>query len=325
MARFLLLPAQRVAEVLLLRLFPVCLILFPYSVGTTAAFAERGPDAIRQNDSHRIVSLAPGVTEIIFALGRGDRLVGVTTECDYPEEVRSLPKVGSFMRSDPELVATLKPDLCITMGDGRPGGNSEYLAGLGIPVHIVRQGGLYSISGMILELGKLLDAEERAEDLAAAMRSRIETVKARVAETTNRPRVFMQIGVSPIVSAGTETFIHELITAAGGVNVAEGPTLYPRFSREQVLNFGPDIVIITSMARGEMFQHVKEEWMQWKNLPAARNGHIFIVDSNLFDRPTPRLADGLEMLSRIIHPELYPESAPTATLSSGVMPVPFQR
>ena len=118
---------------------------------------------------------------------------------------------------------------------------------------------------------------------------------------------FFQIGLSPIVSVGTGTFIHELIVLAGGKNLSEGPVQYPRFSREQVLALSPEVFVITSMARGASFESVKKEWSQWPDLPAVRNNRILLVDSNLFDRPSPRLVDALELLLKLIHPELFRE------------------
>ena len=123
----------------------------------------------------------------------------------------------------------------------------------------------------------------------------------------SRPRVFFQIGISPIVSVGTDSFINELIILAGGKNVAAGKVVYPRFSREQVLAFSPEVLIITSMARNMLFEQVKAEWMRWPNIPAVRNQRIHLVDSNVFDRPSPRLVEALEMLAKLIHPELFKE------------------
>jgi len=129
-----------------------------------------------------------------------------------------------------------------------------------------------------------------------------------VAKAAYRPRVFFQIGISPIVSVGTNTFMHELIVLAGGKNLAQGTVTYPRFSREQVLVLSPEVLIITSMARAEIFEQVKAEWSRWPNMPAIRDHHIFLENSNFFDRPTPRLVDGLELLVKLIHPELFDET-----------------
>ena len=157
----------------------------------------------------------------------------------------------------------------------------------------------------VLEVGQLLNATTKAQHLANEMRARIERVKLRVAGTGGHPRVFFQIGTAPIVSAGTNTVIHELIAAAGGQNLADGPASYPRFSREQVLALQPEIIIITSMTKELDLEQVSAEWRKYDELPAVRNNRIFIVDADLFDRPTPRIINGLETLAGIIHPELF--------------------
>jgi len=105
------------------------------------------------------------------------------------------------------------------------------------------------------------------------------------------------------VSAGSHTFIDELISLAGGDNLAGGGVSYPRFSREQVLDLAPDVIIITSMARHAVFAEVKAYWGQWPGMPAVRDGRIHLQESNIYDRPTPRLVNGLETLSKILHPD----------------------
>jgi cobalamin transport system substrate-binding protein len=252
----------------------------------------------------RVVSLAPSITEIVFALDQGHRLQGVTTYSDFPPEAVKLPKVGSYVHLDLEKIVALKPDLCIAIKDGNPRVIAQRLESLKIPVYAVDPNNLDTIMKTVLEIGTLLNAKGRANQLVQNMDLRIQKVKSLVAKTTHRPRVFLQIGVSPIVSAGTHTFIHELIVIAGGTNLSAGPIPYPRFGREKVLALSPEIIIITSMARSAVFEKVKAEWEKWPNMPAVRNQRIYVEDSNIFDRPTPRLVDGLELLIRLIHPEL---------------------
>jgi len=252
----------------------------------------------------RVISLAPSITEIIFGIEQSHRLKGVTTYSDFPPDAEKLPKVGSYVHLDLEKIVALKPDLCIAIKDGNPRVIAQRLEALKIPVYAVDPNNLDTVMKTVLEIGGLLDAKEQANRLVKSMQLRIQKVKSLVATTTQRPRVFFQIGVSPIVSVGTDTFIHELIVIAGGINLAAGPVPYPRFSREQVLALSPEIIIITSMTRGAIFEEVKAEWEKWPNMPAVRNQRIFIEDSNFFDRPTPRLVDGLELLIRLIHPEL---------------------
>jgi iron complex transport system substrate-binding protein len=253
----------------------------------------------------RIVSLAPNITEIVFALGQGHRLVGVTTYSDYPPQARRIQQIGSYVHPDLERIVSLAPDLCLAIKDGNPRDVVSRLESFGIPVYAVDPRDLNGVMAALLAIGGLLNTEDTAGRIVADMRRRIRAVDERVMQADHRPRVFFQIGVSPIVSVGTHTFIHELIVQAGGINVAQGPVSYPRFSREQVLGLAPEVIIITSMARTAVFNKVKAEWQQWPNLPAVRNDRIFIQESNLFDRPTPRLVDALEILARLIHPELF--------------------
>jgi len=256
-------------------------------------------------DPKRVISLAPNSTEIIYALGQEHRLIGATRYSDYPPEALNLTRVGSYVHLDLERIVALKPDLCIAIKDGNPIAVVKRLESLNIPVYAVDPRNTEAVIDTIIEIGHLLNADEKAKELARDMRLRIQKVKSMIAKTHQRPRVFIQIGIAPIVSAGTRTFIHELIGLAGGKNLAEGPTVYPRYSQEQVVALSPEVFIISSMARGERFDQIKAEWSQWPDLPAVRNQRIFLVDSNLFDRPSPRLVDALELLVPLIHPELF--------------------
>jgi len=253
----------------------------------------------------RVVSLAPSITEIVFALGQEHRLAGVTRFSDFPEAAKNLPKVGSYVHLDLEKIVSLKPDLCIAIKDGNPRAVVNRLESLGIPVYAVNPRNLKTVMKTLIEIGIFLNAAEKANSVVQDMKSRIQRVKTKIANVTYRSRVFFQIGIAPIVSVGTDTFAHELIELAGGKNLSKGPTPYPRFSKEQVLSLSPEVFIITSMSRNTIFERVKKEWSKWPSLPAVRDQRIHLEDSNLFDRPTPRLVDGLENLARRIHPELF--------------------
>ena len=260
------------------------------------------------DDPQRIVALAPSITEIIFALGQEHRLRGVTRFSDYPEAANKLPKVGSYVHLDLEKIVALNPDLCIATKDGNPREVIKRLESLNIPVYVVNPRNLTTVMKSLHEIGVLLNAENRAESLSLEIQSRIQQVKLGVEKSYRRPRVFFQIGITPIVSAGTDTIIHEMIILAGGKNVTEGDVKYPRFSREQVLGLSPEIIIISSMARQAVFEQIKSEWGRWLSLAAVQSGQIYLVDSNLFDRPTPRLIEALELLAGIIHPELFKDA-----------------
>jgi iron complex transport system substrate-binding protein len=255
----------------------------------------------------RVVALAPSITEIVYALGQQHRLKGVTRFSDYPEAARQLPRVGSYVHLDVERIAALQPDLCIGVKDGNPLSVVTRLQALGIPFYAVHPVDLETVMQSIETIGDLLDASQAAAQTVTAMRKRIKRVKTIVAAADPKPRVFVQIGVSPIVSVGSQTFIHQLITLAGGKNIAAGKVPYPRFSREQVISLAPDVMVISSMARATVFDRVKAEWMQWSAIPAVRNQAVHIAPTNIFDRPTPRLVEGLEQMARYIHPKLFTE------------------
>ena len=253
----------------------------------------------------RVVSLAPNITEIIYFIGQQHLLVGVSRFSDYPKTAQELPKVGSYVQLDLERIVALQPDLCIAIKDGNPKATVDRLEGLGIPVYAVNPQRLASVLETVRELGRLLNAEDHAGTLASQLETRIQHIDRLVGQTQHRPGIFFQIGVAPIVSAGSDTFIHEIIERSGARNLAGNARGYPKFSREEVIGLSPEVIIITSMARNEVFQEVRDEWLSWKSIPAAGSGRVYVQDSNFLDRPGPRIVDGLELLARLIHPELF--------------------
>jgi iron complex transport system substrate-binding protein len=258
-------------------------------------------------DPRRVVALAPSVTEIVYALGQEARLVGVTRHSNYPPAAQRLPQVGSYIQLDVERIVALRPDLCIAVKDGNPLAAVEQLEALGVAVFAINPVDLETVMHSVLAVGGLLGAEPQAQTVVGDMRRRIQKVRERVAQTSRRPTLFFQIGVSPIVSVGSSTFIHTLIELAGGVNVAAGKIPYPRFSREQVIGLAPEVIIISAMERTAQFEQVKAEWLQWPAIPAVKNQAVFIAPDDLFERPSPRLAEALEILAAFVHPELFKE------------------
>ena len=253
----------------------------------------------------RVIALAPSITEIIYDLGQEKRLVGVTQYSTYPSEAESLPRVGSYVRLDIEKIVALKPDLCLATKDGNPKHIVDKIVSLGIPVYVINPQNLQQIMDTITRLGSLLHSEQTAAALVSDMEKRIGQVQARVKNMPDRPRVFFQIDAEPLFSAGTDTFIHELIELAGGINTTAGEVSYPRYSWEDIIVLQPEIVLISSMAGGLAPEYLLNSWKKWNLLSAVKNDQIFVVDAELFDRPTPRLVDGLEVIAAIIHPELF--------------------
>lgn len=290
-----------------------CLILCVWACQAASAQSRTITDLVGRTltvkaDPLRIVALAPSITEIVFALEQQYRLKGVTRYSDFPADANRYPKVGSYVHLDVERIVALQPDICIGIKDGNPITVVRQLEAMSIPFFGVDPKDLTSVMESILAIGDLLGATEKAQSIVADMRGRVAAVTQKTKQVTKKPGVFVQIGISPIVSVGNETFINELITLAGGTNVAAGTNPYPRFSREQVISLGPDVMVISSMARATIFEQVKAQWMQWPAIPAVRNQAIHIAPSNIFDRPTPRLVVGLELMARYIHPQLFKET-----------------
>jgi len=257
------------------------------------------------NAPKRIVALAPSLAEIVFDLGQGARLVGVTQFSDFPAEAKSLPRVGSYVRLDLERIVALKPDLCLGIRDGNPKHQVEKIEAAGIPVYVIDPRDIKAVMDAIRGVGGVLGVPTKAETLVSDMSDRIAQVRRLVATTHSRPRVFFQLYSPPIVTAGSKTFIHELITIAGGVNLGAGSVDYPRFSWEKVLSLDPEVVVVTAMGSKQKPEQMKAQWQQWPQLAAVRSGRVHVVNDNLFDRPTPRLIDAMETLLRILHPELF--------------------
>ena len=251
----------------------------------------------------RIVTLIPSLTEIVFDLGRGDLLVGATQYAKEPPEAADLPRVGSYLHLDIERIVALQPDLCMAVRDGNPEHLIKRIEQLGIPVFAFDSQDLPEIIESVKLMGNLLNSNERAIEIIQQMQLKIDAVEKRVQNTKTRPGVFFQIDANPMVSAGQNTFIDRLITMAGGKNYAAGTTTYPRYSWEDILVMQPEVVIIASMAGGYTKKHLKEAWTKWPQIPAVKNGRVHVVDANLFDRPIPRLADGLVALANLLHPE----------------------
>jgi iron complex transport system substrate-binding protein len=253
----------------------------------------------------RVVSLAPSITELVYALDMGGILKGAVQFSNYPAQAKKLPRVGSYDRPDVERIVRLEPDLVLAIRDGNPKQVIDRLEDMDIPVFTLDSNNLEEIMQSITALGRVLDNPERAEELVQEMRERLLLVKSRTQEADNRPRVFFQADASPIIGAGGETFIDELIRLAGGENAISDKKRYPRLGWEDILRLNPDVAVIASMAGGKDADSLMRDWHRWPQLRAVQEDRVHVVDADLFERPTPRLLDGLEILARLIHPDLF--------------------
>lgn len=252
----------------------------------------------------RIVSLAPSLTETSYDVGGGANLVGATRFATYPEAAAQLPKVGTYVALDIEKIVSLRPQLCLAIRDGNPKASVERLESLGIPVYVFDPKSLEDIVDTVVRLGDIYRTEAQAAVLVAEYRQRLSRVARQLEDAKERPRVFFQIDAQPIVSAGGDTFLNQLLVRSGSVNLAAGKAGYPRYSWEELLELMPDVVLMASMGGGYSDQELRSRWESWPQIPAVKNQRLYVVDADLFDRPSPRLIDALEHLVGLLHPTL---------------------
>lgn len=253
----------------------------------------------------RLVSLAPSLTEIVFALGRGDWLVGVTEFCDYPPAARSKPRIGGSMTPNLERVVQVRPDVVLATAEGNPRDKVAELTRLGIPVFAVKPDGYAGILASIRTLGHLLRAEAEAAALSQEMERRTAAIRRAVGGRP-RPRVLYLVWADPLIAAGPSTFIHDLIGMAGGENVVrERAVPYPRLSWEEVLASAPEVILVATQMGGGDRPLNGGSWNAWQSIPAVRSGRILSIPGDTIHRPGPRVVDGLERLARAIHPEAF--------------------
>ena len=253
----------------------------------------------------RIVSLAPSVTEMLFAVGAGDQVVGVTSFCDYPPEAQAKPKVGGAF-PNLEVVLSLKPTLVVAPLDFIRPDMVAKLDQLKIALFILDAGTLEDVLRHIQTIGRILGRSEKADAVAADLRRRMTEIKARTADAA-RPRVFYVLNSDPLMTAGPGSFIHQLIELAGGVNVASGaPVSYPRLSLEEVVKQDPQVILFPVGDDEGIPDQEQQRWLRWTTLSAVKQNRFVRIPSVLLDRPGPRVVDGLELLARQLHPDLFP-------------------
>ena len=250
----------------------------------------------------RIVSLAPSNTEILFALGLGDKVVGVTDWCDYPPEALDKEKVGSYDIPNIEKIVTLTPDL-ILAAHGTSIDVINTLEGLGLTVFGIKTIDLDDLLNDIRRVGEITDKELEAQALTYEMESRIQAVTDQTEELEQRPRVFYIIWHDPLWTAGAGTFIHELIEKGGGVNICQNITGYTTISIEEAVARNPEIIISSVLS----YDWAINATGPLASTNASQTDRIFTCDDNLVQRPGPRLVEGLEWIAHFIHPAIFEE------------------
>ncbi len=268
--------------------------------------------ALPAAEPSRIVSTAPSLTEILYALGAGRRVVGVTQYCNYPPEARTKPQVGTFLQPDLERVLSLRPDLVLVVKN--PIDLTAKLRGLGLNAHEFDQDSIAGILESVLRIGDLTGRREEARRLHERLRAELESIRSAVRGRRQRSVIFL-VGRAPgtlqgMVGAGPGSFVDELLTLAGGRNVLAGtPLPYPRVSLETVLATDPEFILDMgdfAHAEGRPGQPEHEIialWSKYGQLRAVRQRQVRVISIEALIRPGPRLVEGARELQRILHPE----------------------
>lgn len=253
----------------------------------------------------RIVSLAPNLTETLFALGLGDRLVGVTDFCDYPPAAMRLARVGGVASPSVERILALRPDLVLatTVGNGRDAVLG--LAALGLPVVVTDPHDLDGVARSFELAGLAAGAPEEGVTLARQFRDRVEAVRRRV-EGRARPRTLVLVWPDPLVAAGPSSFVASLLRVAGGTNALGGEAAsrltgqYPTLGVESVLALAPEVIVLAG-SPGTTVEALSR-LRRYREIPAVREGRLVAIDQELLARPGPRLAAAAEALAEVLHP-----------------------
>jgi iron complex transport system substrate-binding protein len=266
----------------------------------------------------RIISMAPSITEILFALGLGERVVGVTTFCDYPPQAKAIAKVGGYIDPNYEAIVRCTPDLVILFPEHQSA--TRQLSDLGIRTLTVDHNSVCGILASLRAIGAVAGVGQRADSLAASLTDGMQAISAKTRGLL-RPTVLVSIGRSmgtgtlkDLYICGQDHFYDTLITLAGGVNACTGTAMkYPMIPAEGILRLNPQVIIdIVPDLRenGWSAEAVRREWQALRNVDAVRNNRIHIFGEDFVATPGPRFVRILDLMAEAIHPELVAEARP---------------
>jgi len=255
-------------------------------------------------EPQRIVSMAPNHTQILYALGLGDRVVGVTEYCNYPPEAQEKPKVGGFSNIDLEQVVGLDPDL--VLGTSLHAQSVEpALVERGLKVVLINPETVEDVLERIVLVGRVTGREGAAVALSAELRGRIEATMEKVQGAENNPRVYWELS-NDLYTAGPGSFIDDLIVRAGGINIAaDAKEQWPQLNLEALILADPEVIVLADHPYGETAEGVKAR-PGWADISAVKNDRIVeVLDDDLVSQPGPRVAEALEFVAKVLHPELF--------------------
>ena len=279
-----------------------------------------GVEVTVQAAPQRIVSMSPPITEILFALGLGDRVVGVTSFCDYPPEAQAKDKIGGIIDPSEEKVVALEPDLIFaTVGNPKP--VLESFARNGLTVFSVNPDRFDEVSSTLRSVARICGVSQAGERLAGDMESAASEIRDKVAglDESSKPRALFVVWLDPLHVAGPKTYLDDMLTLCGARNVAaETENPWKQYSVEMAVSANPDVLVIgahQSVAPEDQKTYIAELRAnpQWSTVKAVKSGRIGFIHSDLVSRTGPRLTRGLSQLAAILHPDLFPSTQSQAT------------
>lgn len=250
----------------------------------------------------RIISMAPSNTEILFAIGAADQVIAVDSDSDYPAAAKSKASAGSALGASVERIVSFNPDL-VLLWDASAGELRNQLARLGITVAVFSPQTLADVYNTITRIGTLTGAEQGASAVVSRMKQQAEKVKNTVAKAATKPLVLYEVWYDPLYTAGPGSLANELITLAGGRNLAaDAPSAWPAISMEVAITRNPD-VILTPFPPSESItgRHAN----LWANVNAVKNKRVVQIDQDIISRPGPRITEALELIAKALHPQLF--------------------
>lgn len=250
----------------------------------------------------RIVSLAPSITEMLFAIEAGEQLVGVTDFCDYPPEALTKSKVG-YSNPNMESLVALQPDLVVAPNDFLKPDVIVKLEQLKIPVFILDDKNVEGIFAHIQTLGRIVGRSPKADTVAMQLRQQVADIQQRI-QGTSPVRMLYVLNSQPLITVGPGSFIDHLIGMAGGINIAaKSAAPYPRLSLEAVLQEDPEVLVFPVGKAESISETEQQAWRQWSTMTAVKRGRLHQISADWLNRPGPRIAQGLESLAEILHPD----------------------
>jgi iron complex transport system substrate-binding protein len=289
-----------------------CILMFLlagwWAVGPAVFSHTQINDTFDGQTPQRIITLAPNLTEIVYGLGLGDHIVAVTQFSDFPEDVQSKPKVGSFWQLNLEAIVGKQPDLVLALGFQQQRDLARRLKRMHVPVATFNIEDFNDLLGAITGIGQITGQPDQAIAMVETLQKDLNDVQEKV-RRAERFKVLWSIQREPLRVAGRKTFINWIIENAGGVN-AIGKTLhqYPPVGAEQVLACQPDVIIEQTMAVSDVDETLKQAlayWQHYKNVPAVQTQRIVVLNGDLVTRMGPRIVKGVALVAQVIHPELF--------------------